>query len=519
MTRRGALLASLILVGACGLSNAAEDSWQESLARADALSAQGKNVESAAAARSALAEAEKSLGPEAPEIGHILARLTRYDRSVEDFSQFPEREKRLSAMKSKDFEAWLALGMILREEEKAPEAEKALEKALALKPDDGEAENELVRAYEAGGQLEDEVVVLKTLIKNRPGDYSPYSQLARTYARLGRLDQAAETFARGKKLDGKSADAYVDEGYFYLHSGRPDAAERAREDFESAVAADTASPSGYHHLGSYLVESGRYVEADEYFRIALRRLEANPNAKPEDLDHTAGDFGNILSFQGRFDEAETVYRKCRPAAVDLYFICLQGLGDLYASQGKTRQAEAVFRNAVADGAEGPACTCRGRSLIALGDFYLRQGRKDEASAAAHQGERLCADFHSTGSIEVLVKLARLYWDLGDLPRTRSLYERGLVFRTSEEFAWYRRDLADLAMKLRRFPEAEDLDRQGIQLNHSLGNARREAEFLDGLAAACEKEGKTREAAETREQARALRARPAPTKGAERDASR
>ena len=63
------------------------------------------------------------------------------------------------------------------------------------------------------------------------------------------------------------------------------------------------------------------------------------------------------------------------------------------------------------------------------------------------------------------------------------------------------------MKRGRFDEAEDLYRQGTRIFNHRGDGRQEAAMLEGLAAACEKEGKAPEAAEARQKAHALRAQP------------
>ncbi|MFI5348043.1 MAG: hypothetical protein ACHQ2Z_00745, partial [Elusimicrobiota bacterium] len=99
-------------------------------------------------------------------------RLSRFYAEAGAAAKLPELEKRLSANKSKDFAVWSALGSLLRDEGKSFEAEDALKKSLALKPDDLEAESELAFVYDDMGRFEDEVLVLKTAIETKPREYA-----------------------------------------------------------------------------------------------------------------------------------------------------------------------------------------------------------------------------------------------------------------------------------------------------------------------------------------------------------
>ena len=502
------LLRALPLLFFFGSAMAAGTSWRERLAHAEELSGEGKNEEAVKAALGALADAEKDLGAESPETIHILARLSRVYEAAGDASQLPEMEKRLSAIKSKNFEVWLALGALWRYQEKFREAGDALKKALALKPDDLDAERELAMVDQDLGRDEEAVKLFEKLIKINPRNYFLYIKLARSDMRLGRSAEASEAFAQAKKINGRTAWTYIAEGYFHRDLGE---SAQAKEAFENAIAADTASPVGYHHLGAYLARQRQYPEAEKYFRQALEKLEANPNASTNDILHTISWLGSVILEQGRSAEAETVFRKCleKAALSDHYVHCLLSLGDLYASQDKNAEAEDMFKRAAAACAEGPACTCRGRGLIGLGDFYLKQGRRREASAAADQAGNLCAGYH-TSDLYFLMDLAGLYVSLDDVSKGEALYGRILALSRSMPLdgalPMAQGRLADLEMTQSRFHEAENLYREEIPIWENRRDGQQEADALDGLAAACEKEGKLQEAAQAREKANSLRAR-------------
>ena len=469
-----------------------------------------KDEKSVKAAQAALANAEKNLGPEDPGIIRILVSLARLYEAAGDAAQFPEMEKRLSAIKSKDFEVWLTLGTLLHSQGKFLEADDALKKALSFKPDDLDAEREMADVDQDMGRDEEAVKLFEKLIEKNPREYDLYIRLARSDIRLGRYAQSKEAFAQAKKINGKTTDAYIAEGYFDLNIGEP---AQAKEAFQSAIAVDSASSFGYHHLGAYLSRNRPYPEAENYFWQALEKLEADPNATNDDLLHTLGWLGDVIQRQGRSAEAETVYRKCleKTASSDYYVHCLLSLGELYASQDKNAEAEDVFKQAAAACAEGPACTCRGRGLIGLGNFYMKHGRRREASAMADQAGKLCTASQPSNRL-VLIAIADLYTRTGNASQSEALFGQVVnAARSSMPFdevlPWTMRGMAHLDMTRRRPHEAERLLRKAIIIWENRRDEESEAGALDDLAGVYENEGMPQKAAEAREKAKAMRSLP------------
>ena len=496
----------------CGSALAAGLSWQELLGQAERLSGEDKNAESMAAAQSALAEADMRLGPDNREIGGVLARVGRIYERAGAAAQLSGIEKRLAAVKSKDFDVWLTLGKLYRGEGKFPEAEDALKRALALTPDDASADDELALVYEDTGRFEEELPLLKKAIE-KSSDRLAYSvQLAKAYARLGRSAEAKEAFARARKIDGKAAAAYVNEGYFYLRAGE---VARTQASFEGAIAVDTASALGYHHMGTYLLLGRRYAEAEKYLRIALEKEQADPNPQTLDiLPETMNRLGAVVQAQGRYDEAEAVYLALldkTPAGRDR-LAALRSLAGLYAARGRTAEAEKTFQRAVAESSvrfNGDQFYA-GVALIDLGRFYLRQGRRAEAEAVEERAEKFSAEIAiSRDFIDVLRVLASFDANLGDVSKREALYARLMPMRRAMPFnpdlVWVETGLSALDAARGRFSEAEDHDRQAIGILDHNSRWKEEAAVLDDLAAIDEKDGKAG-AGEARERAKSLRAR-------------
>ena len=326
-------------------------SWQGLLAQAERYSTEGKHHEAVQAARSALADAEKKLGVEAPEVGHILARLTMYSFQTGEHLLFPELEKRLREFGSKDFEIWMALGVLLGREERFVEAENALRKAFALNPDDAWAVCELAIAVGRLGRKEDAVHLLKKGLERHPRDYRMHLELANSYVALGLYAHAKEIFARAKKIDSKEASAYIQEGYALMNAGQD---AQAEESFKSLI--DVSTPLGYHHMASYFIRSNQLSEAEGHLRRALQELEADENARLYDLLHTINNLGVIVARQGRKDEAAAIFRdglKRMSPHNDWYPGFSTALAEIYASQGRKAQAEDYFKQALGGGAGRP----------------------------------------------------------------------------------------------------------------------------------------------------------------------
>ena len=497
----------------CG-SMPAAGAWRlELLDQAEHLARQGKHEEAAAMVQGVLADADKNLGPEDPEVGRILAELSRIYAMVGDEARLHEIEKRLSAFKPKDFSTWVALGRLLRRDGKPLEAEEALKKALAFKPGEIYAGYELALVYEDLGRFEEELPFLKKRIEKKPKDYFLYSQLASVYLRLGRFAEAKETFAKAKVSGGKIAGAYIAAGYFYQESGHPVQAKAA---FESAIAVDTASPFGYHHLGVYFAGNKQYPEAEKYLRRALEMQRANPNTLIEhDLLHTMKWLGDVIAAQGRYAEAEAVYLKAikmaRPGG-DRYMGLMESLAKLYVSRGKSRQAEEIYKRAVAASSMGNKSDIffAEAALSDLGEFYLDQGRRAEAADVARRVEKLCADAPLGEAARNSGNLAQLYTRLGDDSKEAALFARLMPLRRTMPFnsqiVLVELGLANIAAAQGRFHEAEDHYREVIGVLHHNNSRKEEADVLDSLAALYMKAGNHAAEDEMRARAKSLRGR-------------
>jgi tetratricopeptide (TPR) repeat protein len=468
-----AFLAAMSMLTFLGPSAAAADpGWEESLSRAERLADDGRIGQAAEAAQSALREAEKNLGPEAPEVIHILSRLVQYHQNGGDGAALALLEKRLAGIETKNAEAWRSLGRILRGRRGFSEAEDALRRAMDLKPDDPDTEQQLGLLYSHRGKYEKAAELLQKSLDGHPEQsYVTYVELARCYRRLGREAAAREVIARGKKDARKGLNFYIQKGYFNLNSGED---EQAKNDFQSLIAIDTASPSGYHHLGYYFYVHRRLAEAERYLRHAVKMQEDDPQRDIRDFLHSIVTLGDILHKDGRDAENIPLYRKGLAATArdsDLRTRILWELARVYASQGKTAEAEDLFKQAYAACERLYSCSLwmHGQTLVDLAELHAAQGRKAEAKTLAARGRRLFQD--------VVVD-----------PKTVGALHR----------------MASLHMRLDDSATGEKLFLQSIPITEESGLWDKEADAFEGLANAYQAQGRGEEAEAAREQARALR---------------
>jgi tetratricopeptide (TPR) repeat protein len=411
-----------------------------------------------------------------------------------------------------DYAGWLALGKLRQDEGKPGEAESALKRALALKPGDAAAEMALADVYEETGRFQEELSLLRERVRRDPRDFSLFA-LAHLYIRLGRVEDARKTFAQARRIPGKETRAYIAEGYFELHS---DHQARAESAFASAIAVDTGSPFGYHHMGAFLSENGRYADAEAYFRRALERLEADPHARPHDLLHTRMWLGETIESQGRHAEAEEVLLRCletAPPGDEFRPHLLRSLAMTYVSEGKTAKAEEIYARAVDECAVGSKCAPPDAvtALIARGRFELAQGRRKDAEAMEAAADAASRNLASGEDLfSVLRELAGFEKSLGEDSRAEAIHLRLLPFLRAMPFdpglVWVATGLAAIDSAKGSYVEAEDYERRAISALDHDGRWKSEAEALDALAKIEETRNEMAAADAARKKAESLRTR-------------
>jgi tetratricopeptide (TPR) repeat protein len=160
-----------------------------------------------------------------------------------------------------------------------------------------------------------------------------------------------------------NAVAHYDLGRAYMASGRPDARESARQQFEKSISLQPASILPRLSLAELQALHGEYEAALDSVQTVLQRDPGNINAKVIQSQALLG--------QKKFGDTETLLAgmlKSNPSSPDVYYQV--GTADL--AQGKLKEAEAAFKRAYE---LNPA---NSRGLLGMVDAEIQQGQPDKA---------------------------------------------------------------------------------------------------------------------------------------------
>jgi serine/threonine-protein kinase len=223
--------------------------------------------------------------------------LERYDqsqsleRAIDLFQQALERDPRYALARAGLAEAYWRLYRATRRPEYVPLARQHTERAIAL--DDLSAAPWVVRGMiDAGtGSAETALGAFKSALDRNPRSADAHRELADTYERLGRVQEAQAAYAKAIELrPGYWANHnYI--GAFLVAQGRYDEAEKA---FAQALTLAPDNAGVWSNLGAARMRQGRPKEAEE---ALARSIELRPN--PSAL----GNLGALQFSQGRYAAA------------------------------------------------------------------------------------------------------------------------------------------------------------------------------------------------------------------------
>lgn len=155
-----------------------------------------------------------------------------------------------------------------------------------------------------------------------------YDYMARSFLSKGEADKAVEAYGQSLKIDPQRAETHVSLGNLYISREQP---EKASQAYEKAVALDPSAVNRYS-LGQAYLETGRYDDAEQQFRLVRELTPNKPN----------GDYGMGLvhAKQGQSAEAITAFQ--RALAIDRDFAFAQvELGYVLADIGERDRADEI----------------------------------------------------------------------------------------------------------------------------------------------------------------------------------
>lgn len=256
------------------------------------------------------------------------------------------------------------LGILLNATGRPGEAMALLEKAVALRPANGEFRNNLGEAYRMSGRFEDALRAFDAALDLLGPNAAVLGNKGAAAARAGKPEIAEEAFREAIRLQPGQALHHFNLGTFLKRNGKPAEAMAA---FEQAIALEPAYAAAHNNLGNLKKDAGDIAGATESYRLAIRH---NPNlaaahdnlgaalsalgAGPEAIDHltraaelepgnaaTLNNLANALKQSGDSDRAVAEYRRAiaqDPGLRDAY----HNLGNALAEEGRVEEAASAF---------------------------------------------------------------------------------------------------------------------------------------------------------------------------------
>ena len=213
-----------------------------------------------------------ALDPQAAWARNNLALcLEKIGRPGEAIGEF----KRTLAMKPDYGTGWLALGQLYEKMGRTNDAEPCYNKALTSRvnqPDDLAA---LARFCFNRGWLEPAATNFSAAIELSPFDFGLRLDAGRTFAALGRHDEAVRQYQEAVELDPDHAQAHMQ---LAVELGRLRQPALAEKEFRATLRLNPALMQAQVDLGIALYEQGKLEEARKQFEDVLQRNPNDPTA-------------------------------------------------------------------------------------------------------------------------------------------------------------------------------------------------------------------------------------------------
>jgi tetratricopeptide (TPR) repeat protein len=169
-----------------------------------------------------------------------------------------------------------AAGRVAFIEGRMEEAATALEEAVALQPDHGDAVVLLGTTLSRLGRLEEAISFLEDAAQRSPRAFWPLVELGRIYIDLGDYDQAIETLSMAASRRADVAQPFELLAVAYQSTGQM---EQAINAWQQAVTVNPGNALLHVQLGDALAEAGRPEQAIAAYRAALAINPGNGRAR------------------------------------------------------------------------------------------------------------------------------------------------------------------------------------------------------------------------------------------------
>lgn len=289
----------------------------------------------------------------------LLERFTATDRAanIPEFVSLPADAITQIKEQFLDAYSFLRAGMANERTGNYAAAVRAYERGLAVDPRNVELLNSLGFALFQQDKSKEAIEALEKAVAIDPKHWKAHNNLALAAVDIGELELAEAHYRDSLAIKPQPA-IYNDLGVVLEREGL---SEEAVVAFRKAVKLDPASASAHFNLGSSLVRSGKFAEAERHLR---RAVDKDPNAQ------TYTGLGIVLWQMGRADEAIANLKsaiEANPAHAPAY----DQLGTILVEQGKLEDAAITYHDLIRN---RPSAAAHQN----LAKVLERLGRMDEA---------------------------------------------------------------------------------------------------------------------------------------------
>jgi Flp pilus assembly protein TadD len=163
--------------------------------------------------------------------------------------------------------AGCALGTMLAAEGRVPEGIRVLQKALRIKPELADGQEELGNALLLAGRAEEAIQPLRQALQLNPGYAEAHNDLGLALVQLGRLREAIGHWEQALQNMPDDAEAHNNLGNALLRVGK---VQEAIGHYEQALRIRTDYADAHYNLGGALEKVGKVPEAIQHYEQALR---------------------------------------------------------------------------------------------------------------------------------------------------------------------------------------------------------------------------------------------------------
>lgn len=291
------------------------------------------------------------------------------------------------------------LAMYLRNHEPAleREAESACLRASQLGPSLPEVHVALGRLFLETGDLGAAARALQKAIELKPESVAAMRELANVLAAQNRPAQAEALYRKAIAVPAGSWRAHNDYGRFLLKRGR---LEAAAKQFEEVVLLTPDNAPVFNNLGATYLQMGKLDDAAKNFERV---------AKIEPVASSISNYGTMLYYVGRFEEAESQFRDAAAMSPADHRLRGNVADALYQIEGRTEDAQAEYQKAIVLARTRLTISRKDAQAMAAQAWYRsRSGEREGIIALLDEALQI-----SPADPEVIYYSALVYLELGD----------------------------------------------------------------------------------------------------------